>query len=76
MWSDADRRIGDSSLEVMAVGMTRTPGNGRRDDNVNLGPHTCAGPRELKGCRRDSLKDDKKVDTYRNMEKIYGNCST
>jgi hypothetical protein len=45
---------------------------GNRDDTVNLGPHTCTGRRELKECRRDSLKDDKKVDTYRNKENIYG----
>jgi hypothetical protein len=42
----------------------------------NLWPCTCPGRRELKGCRRDSLKDDKTVDTYRNKENIYGNCST
>ena len=69
---------GQESLQFIIGGDSIWSDANRRvwETLFNLGPHTCPGRRELKGCRRDSLNDDKKVDTYRNKENIYGNCST
>ena len=75
--SVVDRRICNSSLEVIAVGMMRTTGYGKQGGHCQYRAtyvYWASGIERM--CMRDSLKDDKKVDTYRNKENIYGNCST